>query len=197
MSRPSFPMTAPANATWRRQFDASRRQAAAWWAERTQRERRLLRIGALVLSLALVWMLGLKPAIDSISQSQQQLPRLRAETAQIDTLILEAQTLQRRQSGRMNASTLPEALQATLRRTGLETSATLNAGSADAGTLEWEVSITDASAARVMDWLASLPQLLHAKIQSVELSRSRIDGRDRPGQVSGRIVLQWPGEAGS
>src|SRR5690554_1065657 len=105
----------PSPSPWRSQLDSSRRHATAWWAERPPRERRLLRVGALFLTLVLVWTLGLKPAIDSIARSQQQLPRLRAEAAQIDALVLEAQALQRHQPGRMDATAMPQALQTTLR----------------------------------------------------------------------------------
>ena len=194
MTRPSSPMAAPAAEAWRRNIASAQRQSAAWWAARTRRERGLLRAGALLLSLTLLWTLGLKPALDSLSRSREQLPRLHAEAARIDALILEAQALQRRQSGRMDAATLPDALRATLRRAGLEASATLNTADTGAPTPQWEISLAGASATHVMEWLAGLPHLLHARIETVELSRSHIDGRDRPGQVSGRIVLQWRGK---
>lgn len=187
----------PSSPPWRSQLDSSRRHAAAWWAERPPRERRLLRVGALFLTLVLVWTLGLKPAIDSIARSQQQLPRLRAEAAQIDALVLEAQALQRHQPGRMDATAMPHALQTTLRRAGLEASARLAlADASSAPSLpEWEIHLTDANAVHVMEWLNGLPHLLHVGAKTVELSRSRVDGRDRPGQVTGRIVLMGSQEA--
>lgn len=181
-----------ASTTWRSQLDTRRRQAAAWWAGRTPRERRLLSVGALLLAVTLFWTLGLKPAVDSITHSQQQLPRLHAEAAQIEALVQEARALQRRQTGQIEPAALPQALQTTLRRAGLEASAALasNDTSMDAWTAEWEVLISDASAAHLMEWLASLPSVLHVSVKTVELSRSQINGRDHPGQVSGRIVLR-------
>ena len=192
MSSQRFPVARQAISSWRRQFDAAERRAAAWWLERSRRERVLLRVGTLVLALALLWTLGLKPALDSISLSQERLPRLRAEAARIDALILEAQTLQRRQSGRVDPSALTPALQASLRRAGLEAAATLDTAriAADSAREAWEVSLSNASAAHVMEWLASLPHLLHLRITAVALSRSQIDGRDRPGQVSGHVFVQ-------
>lgn len=176
----------------RSQIDSSRRQAAAWWAGRTPRERRLLSTGALFLALTLVWVAGLKPALDSIAHSQRLLPRLHTEAAQIDALVLEAQALQHRQSGRIEPAAIPQALQTTLRRAGLEASATVASSGATEDSLaaQWEIRVTDASAARLMEWLASLPSLLHLRVKTAELSRSQVDGRDRPGEVSGRIVLQ-------
>lgn len=191
MSRLPVSDTTPQAGGWKRNADAARQQAGAWWAARTARERRLLRWGALALALALTWLAGLKPALDTIAHANEQLPRLRAEAARIDALILEAQTLQRRQSGRMDAAEMPRALQDTLRRSGLEASATvLPADDASPATAQWRVSLTDASAAHAMEWLAALPHLLHVRVAQVDLSRSRIDGRDRPGQVSGQVILQ-------
>lgn len=176
-------------------FAAARARAGAWWAARPPRERRLLGVGALVITLALTWALALQPALQSIAHSREQLPRLRADAVRVDALILEAQTLQRRQSGRIDAAALPEVLRADLRRAGLEAASALGAAPAAATDAGWEISLTDAGAPQVMDWLAGLPYRLHVRIHTVELARSRVDGRDRPGQVSGRIVVLPPERA--
>lgn len=191
MNRPPAPSPSPQAGNWKAGAAAARQQAGAWWAQRTPRERRLLRAGALVLSVALLWLAGLKPALDTISRQHDQLPRLRAEAARIDAMILEAQALQRRQSGRTSTADMPQALQATLRRSGLEAAASLQpAGGAGSAATQWEIRLADASATHAMEWLAALPHLLHVRVTQVELSRSRIDGRDRPGQVSGHVILQ-------
>ena len=189
--------SSPACAGWRSQLDARRRQSAAWWAVRTPRERRMLTVGALFLALTLLWTLGLKPAIDSIARSQQQLPRLRADAAQIDTLVLEAQSLQRQGASRIDPATIPQALQTMLRRAGLEASVTVRPAKPSLNIMaaEWEVLVSDASAARLMEWLASLPSVLHVSVRTAKLSRSQVGGRDRPGQVSGHIILQGLREA--
>lgn len=176
------------------QVQAARQQAGAWWKARTQREQRLLQIGAALLGLTLLWLVGLKPPLESIERSREQLPRLRAEAAEIDALILEANALQRQQTGRTGAADLPQALQMSLRRAGLEDAARFagDTSTPNPAASVWEVSVHDANAARLMEWLAGLPHLLHLQVTTVELSRSRIDGRDRPGQVSGRITLQQP-----
>src|SRR3546814_12014539 len=58
---------------------------------------------------ALVWLLGLKPALNTIEQSREQLPRLHADAAQVDALILEAQALQRGQTGKIDATDILQA----------------------------------------------------------------------------------------
>ena len=197
MSRSASSHTTPLVPTWQRQLRSGKQQFSAWWSGRTPRERRLLRVGALAVALTLLWTLGLRPALDSISRSREHLPRLHAEAARIDALILEAQTLQRRQAGRVPVNELPDALRASLRRAGLDTAAVLQDGpGGTTGTplREWEITLSDASAAHVMEWLAGLPYLLHARIKTLTLVRSRLDGRDQPGRVDGSIILQWPGE---
>ena len=196
MNRHPPPLAQRPGAAWRRQLHIAQGQAGAWWAKHTPRERRLLRAGTVFIAVALLWTIGLKPALDSIALSNERLPHLRADAARVDALILESQALQRRQSGRIDASGLPQALQASLRRAGLETAAQVNDAPDATGPASpaWEISITDASAARVMEWLAGLPQLLHVQITAVDLARSRIDGRDRPGQVSGLVIVRLPKE---
>jgi general secretion pathway protein M len=191
------PSESPHAAVWRQHFDTLTQQAAAWWDERTSQERILLRAGAIVIALALIWTLGLRPALHSIAQSRELLPRLYANAAQVDALILEAQALQGRQSGKIDAASLPEALRASLQRAGLEDSATLNETPASKGgpSSQWEIALANANAERTMQWLAGLPYLLQLQTQAVELERSNIDGRDRPGHVSGRIVVHLPAKA--
>jgi len=189
--RPFF--NAPETAVWRRQADELKLRMLAWWKERSARERRLLAAGAAVIGAALIWTQVLQPALDTIALSRELLPRLRAQAAQVDALILEARALQRGQSARIDPAELSEALRAGLRRAGLEASAALSEISEanhDKAAGQWEVALHDANATRVMEWLAGLPHLgpLHARI--VDLKRANIDGRDRPGHVSGRIVLQ-------
>ncbi len=179
---------------WHQQFDRLRGQASAWWKERTAQERMLLRTCAIVIIVALVWTQALRPALNTIEQSRELLPRLHTEAAQVDALILEAQTLQRSQAGKIDPATLPQSLRASLRRAGLEESATLSETSqpSNRSSRQWEITFANANAARVMEWLAGLPYLLRLQTQAVELARANIDGRDRPGHVSGRIVVQQP-----
>jgi general secretion pathway protein M len=165
--------------------------------ERTARERALLRIGAVVAIAALVWMHGLRPALNTIAQSRELLPRLHADAAQVDALILEAQSLQRRQSGTIDGNELSQALHASLRRAGLEEAVTLSETGPSSGSAprQWEITLSNASAAPVLEWLASLPYLLQLRIQTVELARATVDGRDTPGHVSGRIAVHQPAKS--
>ena len=190
------PLFASRTAVWRQQRDTLRQQADAWWKERTAQERRLLKLGAAVIAAALVWTLGLQPALTTIAQSREQIPRLHADAARVDALILEAQGLQRSQTGAINAAELSGALSASLSRAGLDDGVRVNETVDVAGTAlrQWEIDLFNANAERVMEWLADLPYLLQLRIYSVELVRANVDGRDRPGHVTGRVVVQLPSE---
>ena len=185
-------LKSPPGALWRRLTQTLALPVLTWWKRRTSREQGLLRVAALVIFAALLWTQGLRPALHTIDQSRELLPVLRAQAAQVNALILEAQALRQRRSGSIDLPGVAAALQASLRRAGLDESATLKEvpPSDGDGFPQWEIALFDAHATRVMEWIASLPGLVHLHTRSVELLRSNIDGRDRPGQVSGRILLQ-------
>lgn len=191
---PRLPPQSTPTAVWRQQLDALRQQAGAWWKERTPRERLLLQAGSALLIVFLVWAQGLRPALDTIAQSRELLPHLRAQAAQADALILEAQDLQRVKTGQLQPAELAQALRASLRRAGLEESSTLSETreAANDASPQWEIALVNANAGRAMQWLAGLPKQLRLQTESVDLVRANVDGRDRPGHVSGRIVVRQP-----
>lgn len=175
---------------------AVRDHARAWWSGRTPRERRLLLLAAWVIGLAAVWAWGIKPSLDAVARLHERLPVLRAETAHVGALAMEAQGLRRRPAvtgGGLDTG----AVRDSLRRAGLKQAAMLAEAAPDnaAGRVRWEVVFTHADAASVMTWLASLPGEAPVQVTRVSLRRSRADEGGRPGQISGTLVLQ-AGSAG-
>lgn len=160
-----------------------------WWATRPPRERKLLQLCGVVMTVALVWWVGIEPALKSIARSEEQLPRLRYEAAQLDALLLEAQTLDRRRSGRIPTADIPQALEASLQRKGLSADISAASGGTAGRQPAWQVNFENVSAAQLMDWLAGMSEQLPLAVARLDLARARVDGRDRPGQVSGSIVL--------
>src|SRR5690606_23749983 len=92
------------------------------WAALTPRKRRLLGLAAGIALLALLWTVGVKPALETIEKQSLNLPSLRAQAAEIDALILQAQTLQRRRPANIDASDMPDALRDSLVRSGIDSS---------------------------------------------------------------------------
>lgn len=191
--------TPPSAAQGQNDLNSLKRLSLGWWAQRTSREQNLLLLAAVLAAVSLLWWVGLKPAIDSIKRSEEMLPQLRLDASRLDSIVLQAQHLKRRPAAVMDMNALEEALQADARRNGIIL--TLRPRSAlgesasrpgdgppqDLQLLEMELAQADASL--LMDWLGRLPGIVPVQIRSVSLDRSRHEGRDQPGRVSGHIVV--------
>ncbi|MCC2595589.1 type II secretion system protein M [Pusillimonas sp. MFBS29] len=188
-----YPVPGNLPGTWRRQIDTVGQQLNSWWRLRNQREQRLLQVGGIFLVAFLIWTIGLQPAVKSIRESSAQLPQRHADAAQVHAYILEARALQRRHAGTIDPAQLTEALQSSLLRAGLDDVATLTTVDEDGETTrQWELSLFNASAVSVMEWLSEVPYLLRLQTPAITLERASVDGRDRPGHVSGRVLVSLP-----
>jgi general secretion pathway protein M len=176
--------------TLRARLEPLARQARAAWQQRTRRERILLRVAALLLVTAVLWILALSPALHTVQAARQQLPVLQARTAQLGAVILEAEALARGRSGNIPAGDAEQALQTSLRAADLDTVSVLSRpDGAAARQAQWQVQFHNAPAGRIMEWISSLPFVVQMQTGRVDLTRSMVDGRDRPGQLSGVVVL--------
>ncbi len=70
-----------------------RERAQAYWMARTGQERRFLAAGAVVVALALVYLVLLEPALEGRARLRNALPELRQQAAQLQVLASEASTL--------------------------------------------------------------------------------------------------------
>lgn len=165
-------------------------QARAAWQQRTSREQNFLRVGALLVVAVLVWVLALSPALQTVQTARQQLPLLQAQSARLGAVILEAQALTQSRSGVIPVADTEPALLSSLRSAGLDTVSTLSrpVGVA-AKEMQWQVQFANAPAGRIMEWMSNLPFVAQLQTLRVDLARSTLDGRDRPGQLDGVIVL--------
>jgi len=128
-----------------RLFEQSRVSFSEFWAARDARERAMLAAAALVVTIALVYLLLIAPALSGRVQLNKNLPILRQQVAQMQALSNEAATL----SGKSAAPSVAmskENLEAALARHGLKPqSVTLTGDFAKvqlasvsfAGTLNW------------------------------------------------------------
>jgi general secretion pathway protein M len=70
-----------------------RERALAYWIGRTEQERKFLAVGAIVVVLALLYLVLLAPALEGREQLRRSLPELRQQAAQLQTLAGQAQAL--------------------------------------------------------------------------------------------------------
>lgn len=183
MKPPRLP-AALTQAAWLRQ---TRRTALVHWQRLAPREQRLARLGATVVLLALVWLVLLEPAWQTTTRLRTALPPLRAQAAQLDAVIQEAQEL-KRQAGSDAAAPaqMQPALQASLAQAGLGAVATATTLSDK----QWQVDLEHAPAEAVVLWLQGLPFELRVQATEVALQRpTGENGRPLAGMVSGTVSL--------
>lgn len=169
------------------------RKTRAAWQQKTAREQAFLRGGALLVVAVLLWVVALRPALQTVQTARQQLPVLQAQTARLGAVILEAEALARGRSGMIPAGDTEQALLSSLRAAGLDTVSILSRPDGVAAkATQWQVQFANAPAGRIMEWITNLPFVAQMQTHRVDLARSNINGRDRPGQLSGVIVLALP-----
>jgi general secretion pathway protein M len=153
---------------------------------------------AWLFAAVLLWTVALRPALLTVQNAGQQLPALLAQASELDAIILEARALGHGRSGAMSPGETEAALQASLRNAGLAALSVLSRpDSAASGETRWRIQFTNAPAGRVLEWVASLPFVTQVRTRRLDLARSTVDGRDRPGQLSGSIVLALTTETAS
>jgi general secretion pathway protein M len=129
-----------------RLFEQSRVSFSGFWAARDARERAMLAAAALVVTIALVYLLLIAPALSGRVQLNKNLPILRQQVAQMQALSNEAATLSG-QSAAPSVAMSKENLEAALARHGLKPqSVTLTGDFA-------KVQLASVSFAGTMNWL--------------------------------------------
>lgn len=71
-----------------------RGRAAAFWLARTEQERKLLSVGGAVVGLALFYSLLIDPALSGSARLRKEVPELRQQAAELQSLAREASALQ-------------------------------------------------------------------------------------------------------
>lgn len=153
-ARPS--PSAPAAAEWRR-------RAAQAWQGLAPRERRLVAAAAVLVGLALVWLLAVQPAWRTLQRAPAEIDRLEAELQTMQRLAGEAQAL------RGTAPVPPEQAQAALK------AATDRLGSQAQFSLQGErvvVRFTGIAPSALRDWLAEARAGARARPVAAALQRS-------------------------
>jgi general secretion pathway protein M len=162
-----------------------RERALAYWIARTEQERKFLAVGAVVVLLALLYLVLLAPALEGRKQLRRSLPELRQQAAQLQTLAGEAQAL----AGQPVVEAAPltrEALAASMTARGLDpASLTLTGEYA-------RVQLTGVSFANVMAWLDDQRRDSRLNVQDAQFK-----ALSTPGQVDATLTLRQSGSAAS
>lgn len=135
-----------------------------WWAQRAAREKTILKFAALLVAAALLWSLGLAPALRTLRAFEGQHQSQEAQLQAMLRLQAQAQSLQ--SQPRLSQAAAVQALQTSVQQTlGPKADFSNNAGNAT-------VTLRGVSAEALAQWLASARTEAHASPVQARLSRT-------------------------
>ena len=152
---------------------------AVIWKSRTLRERRVLLVGAALLAVLLSWWWLIDPALSIRKKMQQQLPELRAQSAQLQSLAKEFAKL---------PAVVPAAQplsQPELER--LLTAAGLKAQQITMTDTTVRLNFSDTSFSALTEWLQKVQ-----REQQLSVIEATVTARERLDRVDATLSLQRP-----
>lgn len=155
-----------------------------WWAALQPRERRVLGLGGGLTALVVVYLLAFEPAWVGRQRLQAELPALRGQLAQMESLAAEARQLAG-QAGKPvdSPQQLKLALEQSIKAAGLSSSVSQLAVAGELIDLRFKgVSFAD--------WLVWLDSALReTRLRVVDLA---VERDASPGMVTARVTLEPP-----
>ncbi|SDD18077.1 type II secretion system protein M (GspM) [Cupriavidus sp. YR651] len=164
---------------WRERFDV-------FWNARNPREQAILGGGAVVLALVIGYLVLWEPAADGRARLARNLPALRADLAEMETLAQEARSLSASPAPSLRGDALTQALQDSLGLHGLK--ATRLAPTGDNAV---QVQIDKAAFGSVAAWLQDVRQQQRLKVVD-----ARIAYVGATALVNVTATMQGPGAGG-
>lgn len=153
----------------------------AFWNERAPRERLILALLALVLGIAIVFLVLIEPAATGIKRLERGLPQARTQAAQLDTLLSEVKSLKARaQVATVSAQEARGAIEKSLAAAGLKASRIVPLSDGDI-----QLTFANVSFSTWATWLAATERELGARTTSVVAN-----GNATPGNVDVELALR-------
>lgn len=161
-------------------FSQARLALAEFWAARAARERALLAAAAVFVALALCYAVLLDPALTGRAKLHKNLPELRQQVAQLQTLAGQAAQFSAQPAPQVAVS--EQGIKAALAQLGLQPQSVMLAG----GLVK--VQLNDASFAALLEWLNDMQKTMRLAV--VEANIAALAQADR---VSAALTLRQPG----
>lgn len=152
----------------------------AFWSEREARERRTVSIGAAVVGLVVLYLIGFAPALGGTARLQKQLPQLRQQALALQALSREASALNAAPPAPAVLSTR-ESVEAVLARKGIKAQSVVATGDLV------RVQMNGVSFAAVLEWLDEMQK--SARLTLVE---SRFTAQAQIDIVDAVLSLRQP-----
>lgn len=157
------------------------REGTARWRTLSARDRLAVGGAALAMVLAVLWLAFAKPALDNVARWQRDLPKLRAQSAELDQLLSGVPTAQPVAGAGAGAGTASESPQASLDRAGLQgryridlmvTDAPPTTGKAPPAKA-WRIEFTEpVAAAKLFPWLLAVSARADLELTGAVLDRT-------------------------
>jgi general secretion pathway protein M len=155
------------------------------WSGLAAREKRLVKIAATIVALAVLIGVLIDPALRNVAQIEKSLPAARQDLATVRAYAEEARRLNAASTGsnRAAVANLKEEMEKSADRAGLNpgVKVTVSAGQAS-------LTITKVNFSVLNDWLNSVPREL-----GVQVIRAKIERAGGVGLVSGELVFDGLG----
>lgn len=171
------------------------RESTARWQALSGRDRLAVGAAALVMALALLWLAATKPALETIAHWQRDLPKLRAQSHELDQVLAGVPVA--RAPGASGATGPSESPQAGLDRAELQGAYRIELVVSDAPpgpgkappAKAWRIAFEQpAPAAKVFPWLLAVSARADLEVTGVVLDRT--DRNDPQASVRGVVELQ-------
>ena len=164
------------------------REGAARWRALPARDRTAVGIAVLAATLAFLWLVLARPALDTVARWQRDLPKLQAQSAELDQLLAGVPVARA-------APGVAEPLQAGLDRAGLRGLYGLQDAVADAPPAAgkaspakaWRIEFAEpVPAGQVFSWLMAVAA--RGDVEIVRAALDRVDGAEDPATGSQGLV---------
>jgi general secretion pathway protein M len=152
---------------------------AEFWSARNERERKQLLLAAVVIVLALIYVLLIEPAYVGRQQLKKNLPTMRQQAIELQAMSMQASTLARETPPPPPPLT-KEAIEAALSRAGLKAQ-----NVAMAGTDLAKVQLSSVSFAGMVAWLDEMQ-----KTAKVTVTDANITAQGQTDIVNANLTLQ-------
>jgi general secretion pathway protein M len=157
--------------------------AAAYWAQRNQRERGLLGAAAALIVLSCIYLLLVEPAWSGRIRLQKDLPVLRQQAAELQALTARAASLTGLQAERTAPTLTKDAVEMALKVKGLSAQSVALSGELA------RVQLSGVAFAGLLDWLDNAQK--NSQWQVVEANISAPGGANvQPGTVNASLTLR-------
>lgn len=156
--------------------------ASLYWAQRNQRERRLLTAAAALILIAVIYLLLLDPALSGRVRLQKDLPGLRQQAAELQSLTAKAMSLSRQQAERPASQLSKEAVETALKSAGLHSQSVVLSGDTA------KIQLSAVAFAGLLAWLDDAQKDAHWQVVDANVSAPG-GANAQPGIVNATITL--------